>query len=47
MSDLVYGIRSTVEHDERVRNVLLAAFTALLAAAFMLLLISDQVAAAL
>ncbi|HEV2009536.1 MAG TPA: hypothetical protein VGS17_00725 [Candidatus Limnocylindria bacterium] len=47
MSTLVYGIRETVERDERIRTALLAAFTLVLAVAFMVLLVSDQVAAAL
>jgi hypothetical protein len=46
MTGLVFGIRETVERDERVRNALLAAFTVILALAFMVLLISDQVVAA-
>ena len=46
MSTLVYEIRETVERDERLRTALLAAFTLVLAVAFMVLLISDQVRAA-
>jgi hypothetical protein len=46
VSTLVYGIRATVERDERIRTALLAAFTLILAVAFMVLLISDQVQAA-
>ena len=46
MSDLVIGIRQTVERDERLRTAILAAFTLVLAIAFMVLLISDQVQAA-
>jgi hypothetical protein len=42
----VYGIKQTVERDERIRTVILAAFTVILAVAFMVLLISDQVKAA-
>lgn len=40
------GIRQTVERDERLRTAMLAAFTIVLAIAFMVLLISDQVQAA-
>ena len=46
VSTLVYGIRETVERDERLRTALLAAFTLVLAVAFMVLLVSDQVQAA-
>jgi hypothetical protein len=46
VSTLVYGIRETVERDERIRTALLAAFTLVLAIAFMVLLVSDQVQAA-
>ena len=46
MSTLVYGIRETVERDERLRTALLAAFTLVLAITFMVLVISDQVQAA-
>lgn len=46
MSTLVYGIKETVERDERIRTAILAAFTFILAVAFMLLLVSDQVKAA-
>lgn len=46
MSTLVYGIRETVERDERLRTALLGAFTLVLAVAFMVLLVSDQVRAA-
>ena len=42
----MYGIRETVERDERLRTALLAAFTLVLAVAFMVLLVSDQVLAA-
>jgi hypothetical protein len=46
VTTLVYGIKQTVERDERIRTVILAAFTVILALAFMVLLISDQVQAA-
>jgi hypothetical protein len=46
MSSLGYALRETVERDERVRTAILAAFTAILAIAFMVLLVSDQVQAA-
>lgn len=46
MSSIVLEIRETVEHDPRLRMALLAAFTVVLAVAFMVLLISDQVQAA-
>ena len=46
MSTLVYGIRETVERDERLRTALFAALTLVLAVAFMVLVISDQVQAA-
>ena len=46
MSTLVYEIKATVEHDARIRMALLAAFTVVLAVAFMVLLVSDQVQAA-
>jgi len=46
VSDLVIGIKHTVERDERLRTAILAAFTLVLAIAFMVLLISDQVQAA-
>jgi hypothetical protein len=46
VSTLVYGIKETVEHDARIRTALLTAFTLILAIAFMVLLISDQVQAA-
>jgi hypothetical protein len=46
MSTLVYGIKETVERDERIRTAILVAFTFILAVAFMVLLISDQVQAA-
>ncbi|HTJ60452.1 MAG TPA: hypothetical protein VL333_04575 [Candidatus Saccharimonadales bacterium] len=46
MSTIVYEIKSTVEHDARLRTAILAAFTLVLAVAFMVLLISDQVQAA-
>ena len=46
MSTIVLEIRETVEHDPRLRMALLAAFTVVLAIAFMVLLISDQVQAA-
>lgn len=42
----MYGIRETVERDERIRTALMAAFTFVLAVAFMVLLVSDQVQAA-
>lgn len=47
VSTLVYGVRETVERDERLRTALLGAFTLVLAVAFMVLLVSDQVRAAL
>ena len=46
MSELVIGIKQTVERDERLRTAMLCAFTTVLAVAFMVLLISDQVQAA-
>ncbi|HEY8807117.1 MAG TPA: hypothetical protein VIN70_05985 [Candidatus Limnocylindria bacterium] len=46
MSTIVYEIKSTVEQNERIRTALLAAFALVLAVAFMVLLISDQVQAA-
>jgi hypothetical protein len=46
VSTIVYEIKETVEHDERIRMAILAAFTLVLAVAFMVLLISDQVQAA-
>ncbi|MDP9245736.1 MAG: hypothetical protein M3O64_03705 [Chloroflexota bacterium] len=46
MSELVIGIKQTVERDERLRTAMLAAFTLVLAVAFMVLLVSDQVQAA-
>ena len=46
VSTIVYEIKSTVERDERLRTAILAAFTLVLAVAFMVLLISDQVQAA-
>lgn len=46
VSDLVVGLKTAIERDERAATLLLAAFTALLAVAFMVLLISDQVQAA-
>jgi hypothetical protein len=42
----VYGIKETVERDGRIRTLILAVFTFILAVAFMVLLISDQVQAA-
>ena len=45
MSELVYSARTVTLHDERLRFVVLTAFTAVLAVAFMVLLISDQVQA--
>ena len=42
----MYGIRETVERHKRLRTALLAAFTLVLAVAFMVLLVSDQVQAA-
>ena len=42
----MYGIRETVERDERLRTALLGTFTLVLAVAFMVLLVSDQVRAA-
>ena len=46
MSDLVIDIRQTVERDERLRTAILAAFALVLAVAFLVLLVSDQVQAA-
>jgi hypothetical protein len=46
MSGVVSEIKETVERDERLRTAILAAFALLLAIAFMMLLISDQVQAA-
>lgn len=46
MSTFVYGIKETVERDARIRTAILAAVTVILALAFMVLLISDQVKAA-
>ncbi len=46
MSTVISEIRETVERDERVRTALLAGFAGLLAVAFMVLLITDQVQAA-
>jgi len=46
MSTIVYEIKETVERNASVRTALLAAFTLVLAIAFMVLLISDQVQAA-
>jgi len=46
MSELVYSARTVTLQDERFRFVVLTAFTAVLAVAFMVLLISDQVHAA-
>ena len=46
MSTIVYEIRSTVGQDERIRTALFVAFTLVLAVAFMVLLITDQVQAA-
>ncbi|HEY8732039.1 MAG TPA: hypothetical protein VIN69_08680 [Candidatus Limnocylindria bacterium] len=46
MSDLVIDIRQTVERDERLRTAILAAFAIVLAVAFLVLLVSDQVQAA-
>jgi len=46
MSTIVYDIKATIGRDERARMALLAAFTVVLAIAFMVLLISDQVQAA-
>jgi len=45
MSDLVFTARTVIERNERLRFVVLTAFTAVLAVAFMVLLISDQVQA--
>lgn len=39
-------IRGSIERDERIRNALLGVVALVLAIAFMLLLISDQVQAA-
>ena len=46
MSELVVTARTVIEHDERLRFAILTAFTAVLAVAFMVLLVSDQVQAA-
>lgn len=46
VSTVISEIRETVERDERIRTAMLAAFTGVLAVAFMVLLISDQVQAA-
>jgi hypothetical protein len=46
VSSIVLDLRETVEHDPRLRMALLAAFTVVLAIAFMVLLVSDQVQAA-
>jgi hypothetical protein len=46
MSTIVYDIKATIGRDGRARMALLAAFTVVLAVAFMVLLISDQVQAA-
>ena len=46
MSTIVYEIKATVERDARLRTLILAGFTLVLAVAFMVLLISDQVQAA-
>lgn len=45
MSEFVGTARTVIEGDERLRFVVLTAFTAVLAIAFMVLLISDQVQA--
>lgn len=45
MSELVGTARTVIARDERLRFVMLTAFTAVLAVAFMVLLISDQVQA--
>jgi|GEM_PF-3540438 len=41
----VFTARTVIERDERLRFAMLTAFTAVLAVAFMVLLISDQVQA--
>lgn len=46
MSELVFTARTVIEHDERLRFAILTAFTAVLAIAFIVLLLSDQVQAA-
>ncbi|MHB8631415.1 MAG: hypothetical protein ACYC9W_05765 [Candidatus Limnocylindria bacterium] len=46
MSAIVYGIKATVERDERIRTAIFAVVTVVLAIAFMVLLVSDQVRAA-
>jgi len=46
MSELIYAARTAAVEDERLRFVVLTAFTAVLAVMFMVLLISDQVHAA-
>ena len=45
MSELVVTARTVIERDERLRSVMLTAFAAVLAVAFMVLLVSDQVQA--
>ena len=46
MSAIVYAIKASVERDERIRSALFAVVTVVLAIAFMVLLVSDQVQAA-
>lgn len=46
MSTIVFTIKQTVSRDERLRTAVLAALTLVLAIAFMVLLVSDQVQAA-
>jgi hypothetical protein len=46
VATIVYEIKETIERDERIRTALLAAFAVILAVAFMMLLVADQVQAA-
>jgi len=46
VSERIGDVRRTIESDERTRALALALITVLLALAFMVLLISDQVQAA-
>jgi hypothetical protein len=46
VTTIVYEIKETIERDERIRTALLAAFAVILAVAFMMLLVADQVQAA-
>ncbi|GAC1459401.1 MAG: hypothetical protein NVSMB8_08950 [Candidatus Limnocylindrales bacterium] len=45
MSELVHTAQTVIVSDERFRFVVLTAFTAVLAVAFLVLLVSDQVQA--